>query len=293
MRAFAFPMIAAALLLAGCAGDITSSGGSGFIEADEVLVSAEIGGRVLHRNFSEGSNITAGDTLALIDPSRIQLDIASMNAARQSAVASLEAARLAVTRARETEKFATSESDRIARLLKSGSATQKQMDQLSYEATQATVARRSAETNVTMIQAQIEKVDADVNRLNRQLQDCYPVSPVSGTVTEALVETGETVAPGKGLAKIANLQVVWVKLYLPAEQFSGVKVGVRATVSTEVAEKTYDGEVTWTSSEAEFTPKNVQTEKSRANLVYAVKVQIATPDGFLKIGMPVYASLVQ
>jgi HlyD family secretion protein len=144
-----------------------------------------------------------------------------------------------------------------------------------------------------MISAQIEKVDADLNRLNRQLQDCYPISPVGGTVTETLVETGETVASGKGLAKIANLQMVWVKLYLPADLFSSVKVADKAAVSTEVSDKKYDGEVIWTSSEAEFTPKNVQTQKSRANLVYAVKVQIKNSDGFLKIGMPVFVTLVK
>jgi len=291
MKTLLFSFIALTMLLAGCGSNNKTTGGSGFIEADEVMVSAETSGRILQRNFSEGSQIKAGDTLALIDPSRIQLDIASMSAARQSAIASLETARLSVTKARETEKFAKSESDRIARLLKSGSATQKQMDQLSYESAQATVARQTAEANVTVIQAQLEKVDADLNRLNRQLQDCYPVAPISGTVTEALVEMGETVAPGKGLAKIAGLEMVWVKLYLPAEQFSAVKTGQKAIVSTEASDKTYDGEVIWTSAEAEFTPKNVQTQKSRANLVYAVKVRIPNTDGFLKIGMPVFVTL--
>lgn len=290
MKNLLIPFIMLALL-AGCNGNDKVAGGSGFIETDDVLVSAETAGRILQRHFSEGSMIKAGDTLALIDPSRIKLDIASMEAARQSAAASLETARLAVTRARETEKYAQSESDRIARLLKSGSATQKQMDQLSYEAAQATVARQTAEANVTVIQAQLEKVDADLNRLNRQLQDCYPVAPISGTVTEALVEMGETVAPGKGLAKIAGLDSVWVKVYLPVEQFSSVKVGEKAKVSTESGGKTYDGEVIWTSDEAEFTPKNVQTEKSRANMVYAVKVRIPNTDGFLKIGMPVFVTL--
>jgi HlyD family secretion protein len=256
-----------------------------------VLVSAETSGRILQRNFSEGSTVEVGDTLALIDPTRIQLDIASMTAARQSTVASLETSRLAVTKARETERFAKSEADRIARLLKSGSATQKQMDQLSYEAAQAVVARQSAEANVSVIQAQLEKVNADLNRLNRQLQDCYPLSPISGTVTEAVVEMGEIVSPGKGLAKIANLQNLWVKVYLPSQQFSTVKVGEKAKVSTESGDKSYEGEVIWTSDEAEFTPKNVQTEKSRANLVYAVKVRINNSDGLLKIGMPVFVTL--
>lgn len=287
-----FPtLLVLAALLIGCGDGDKIAGGSGFIESDEVMVSAETAGRILQRNFSEGSVVNVGDTLAIIDPTRIQLDIASMTAARQSTVASLATARLAVTKAQETEKFAKSESERVARLLKSGSATQKQMDQLNYESTQATVARQTAEANVAVIQAQLEKVDADLNRLKRQLQDCYPLSPIGGTVTEALVEMGEIVAAGKGLAKVANLQNLWVKVYLPSEQFASVKVGEKAKVSTEAGDKSYLGEVIWTSDEAEFTPKNVQTEKSRANLVYAVKVKIANSDGLLKIGMPVFVTL--
>lgn len=277
--------------LTGCGGNNALPGGSGFIEADDVLVSAETSGRVLQRNFDEGVTVRTGDTLALIDSSRVKLDIAAMEAARQSAVASLETARLAVTKTRESEKYAQSESERVARMLKSGSATQKQMDLLAYESAQATVARKAAEANVNVIQAQLEKVDADLNRLYRQLQDCYPVSPISGTVTEALIEMGETVAPGKGLAKIAALDSLWVKVYLPVEQFAKVKIGEKARVSTEAGGKTYDGWVIWTSDEAEFTPKNIQTEKSRANMVYAVKVRIPNTDGFLKIGMPVFVTL--
>ena len=154
MKILTMSLLALAMLLSGCGNDDKTAGGSGFIESDEVLVSAETTGRILRRNFSEGSVVKESDTLAFIDPTRIQLDMASMIAARQSTIASLETARLAVTKARETEKFAKSESDRIARLLKSGSATQKQMDQLSYEATQAAVARQTAEANVTVIQAQ-------------------------------------------------------------------------------------------------------------------------------------------
>lgn len=279
------------LIVAGCNGDGKNSGGSGFIEADEVLVSAETAGRILMRDFDEGSIIKNGDTLAVIDPSRLQLQIAAAVALRHSAVASLVSGRIAVTKSKETEKYALSERDRIARLLKTGSATQKQMDQLEYEASQATVGRQAAEANVAVLQTQIDKIDADLGQLNRQIKDCYPLSPVSGVVTEKYVEVGEVVAPGKGIAKIANLDTVWVKVYLPVGEYSAVKVGAFAKISTESGSSSYTGSIIWTSQEAEFTPKNVQTEKSRANLVYAVKVRIPNTDGLLKVGMPVFVTL--
>jgi HlyD family secretion protein len=279
------------IVLAGCNGNGKQAGGSGFIEATDVIVSAETGGRITARNFDDGTVIELGDTLAIIDPSRLELDLASANAARESSVANLQAARLAVTRAKETEAYATSERARVERLVKAGSATQRQLDQLEHERAQAVIARQSAEANVAVIEAQIAKQDADIDRLKRTLQDCHPISPASGVVTEKYVELGELVSPGKALVKISRLDTVTVKVYLPSGEFAGIKVGDRAKISTESGETSYDGDVIWTSQEAEFTPKNVQTEKSRANLVFAVKVRIANNDGKLKSGMPVFVTL--
>ncbi len=291
-------LISALMLLisagfSGCGNGKIEAGGSGFIEANDIIVSAEASGRVLRRLFDEGSIVNAGDTLSIIDPSRLQLELASAEAGRRAGLAGLEAARLQVSRAQEAQQFARTERDRVERLLSSGSSTQKQLDQLTYELTQAANARKSAEANVHVVETQIEKIDADINRIKRQLTDCFVLSPAGGTTVEAYIESGELVSVGKAIAKIANLDTVWVKVYLPSAEFSVVKVGDRAKVSTEGGGTTYDGEVIWTSSEAEFTPKNVQTDKSRANLVYAVKVRIANSDGRLKIGMPVYATLVK
>lgn len=292
MRAVLLLMIGAgAAFLAGCGNGVTEAGGSAFIEANDVLVSAEMAGRILEQRFEEGATIRQGDTLLVIDPSKIELEIASAEANRQTLLAGLETTKLAVTKARESESYAKSERDRIARLLTSGSATRKQMDQLEHEVTLAVNMRQTASANVEMTNAQILKLDADIARLRRQLQDVYLLAPASGVMTEDYVDQGELVTPGKAVAKIAQLDTLWAKVYLPSSQFASVKIGDAATISTESGETSYQGKVIWTSSEAEFTPKNIQTEKSRANLVYAVKVSIPNSDGRLKIGMPVFVTL--
>lgn len=294
MRAFLILTLAAVTATiagAGCGNNNTQAGGSAFIEANDVLVSSETGGKIVQQRFDEGTAVNLADTLAIIDPSKIELDIASAEANRYTLAANLEAARLQVSRARETESFAKSERDRVAKLLKSGSATQKQLDQLEHDANLATNARQTAAANVNVIDAQMAKQDADIARLRRQLQDAYVIAPSSGIVTEEYIDMGEVVAPGKAVAKISRLDTVWVKVYLPAGKFASVKVGDKATISTEAGASNYSGTVIWTSSEAEFTPKNVQTEKSRTNLVYAVKVSIPNSDGRLKIGMPVFVTV--
>lgn len=279
------------LMSAGCDRTNSRVGSSGFIEADESIVSAETSGRIERSNVSDGQTISRGDTLLVIDKSKLELQLNSLKAARQVTEAALATARLAVDRARKTEEFALSERDRVGRLIKSGSATQKQLDQLNYEAAQATLARQSAESNVVATRAQIEKTDSDIALLDRQLQDCSPLSPLTGVITETFVDPGEFVIPGKAMVKIARLDTVWVKMYLPADQFAAVKLGDAATIATESAGTEYTGQVIWTSSESEFVPKNVQTKQSRSDLVYAVKVRVPNTENALKIGQPVFVTL--
>jgi HlyD family secretion protein len=281
----------ALMALVGCNGNRDLAGGSGFIETDEVTVSAEAAGRITSLLIVEGSSVKMNDTIAVIDSSRLHIELSSTKASRATSVANLETAKLQAEKARSSEKFAISEKDRIARLLRTGSATQKQMDQAEYEATQATIVRQTAEANIKVIEAQILKIDSDIDRIKRSLLDCCLLSPSKGIVTEKFVDAGEVVTVGKAVARISNLDTVWVKVYLPAAEFAACKIGDKASVVSEGQTTKYSGSVIWTSAEAEFTPKNVQTEKSRSNLVYAVKVSIANSDGRLKIGMPVYVTL--
>ena len=287
----AWVLLSLTVTLLGCSNGNDVPGGSGLLEADEVIVSAEAAGRVESIRFGEGSQVEEGDTLLIIDPSRLELELESALAGQQVAQAGLQTANLQLEKARESERFVGAERGRIASLVKSGTANQKQLDQLEHEYAMAVLGQRTARANISAIKAELIKIEADINRIRRQLQDCYPVAPMKGTVTEKLVEKGELLAPGKPIAKISRLDTLWVKVYLPTTDFAEIKIGDKATVDTEAGGKQYGGEVVWTSEEAEFTPKNVQTRKSRTNLVYAARVRVANSDGHLKIGMPVFVTI--
>jgi len=283
--------IAQLLTFTGCGGENARIGGSGLLEADESIVSAETAGRVVSLRFDEGSQVKRGDTLLTIDPSRLELELASALAGKEVVQARLQTAKLQFEKSKESERFAQAERDRIANLVKSGTATQKQLDQLEHEYALAVLGRQGALANISASKAELEKIKADINRIRRQLKDCYPVSPMAGTITEKYVKAGELLQAGRPIAKISGLDTLWVKAYLPAADLVQIKVGDKATVDTESGGRNYTGKVVWTSEEAEFTPKNVQTKKSRANLVYAVKVRIPNTDGMLKIGMPVFVTI--
>lgn len=284
-------IIIISLFLFACGDGDKQNGGSGLLEADEAIVSAETSGRVTARAFDEGDEVRVGDTLLVIDPSRLELQLASAQAGKKVAQAQLESARVQLAKAEDAEKFAGNERDRVARLLQSGTATQKQMDQLEFELTQARLSRETAEAGVNTVEAELLRIQADINRITRELTDCYPLAPIDGIVTEKYVEIGELLNPGKAVVRISRLNALWVKVYLSAGDFAHVKIGDSAVIDTEAGGRQYTGKVVWTSEEAEFTPKNVQTEKSRANLVYAVKIRVENTDGSLKIGMPVYVTI--
>ena len=279
------------MLLLSCNGAETEIGGSGLIETTETVVSAETSGRVLEGFFDEGSRVASSDTLAIIDPSRLELELVSVAASKEVIEAGLATAALNIEQAEIRQAYATTELERVNRLLKSGTGTERQLDQAEFEQNQSVIATRTARARVQTLQAELSRSEANINCLRRQLQDCYPMSPADGIVTEKYIEPGELLSPGKPIAKIARLDTVWVKVYLAASAFANVKIGDQATLSTESGGREFSGRVIWTSREAEFTPKNVQTEESRADLVYAVKVSVPNPDGSLKIGMPVFVRL--
>jgi len=281
----------AAIILTDCADNGGRAGGSGLIETAESIVSAETAGRVLQHRFAEGSEVHSGDTLIVIDPSRTELELDAARAGINVLKAQLSAARTGVRQAATAEDFAHNELERAEQLLNSGTGTKRMHDQAKYAFDQAVIAAETARAQVATLEAQLQQTRANVARLERRLLDHYPVAPIDGLILEKFVEPGELLAPGKPIARISQLDTVWVKVYLTTERFAGVKLGDPATVTVESAEMTYPGVVVWTSSEAEFTPKNIQTEQARADLVYAVKVSIPNLDRTLKVGMPVFVTL--
>lgn len=289
---YLLPALTALVLLiaSGCGEEESLPSGSGMIEATEVTVSAQVAGPVERLFFDEGTVVATGDTLAIIDTTKLALELASARAGREVVLTRLDAARLRLQEAQETEAYLQKEVNRIEKLVGANTATQRQLDDIRHRYTQAQIGVSSARSAIESTQAELAKIDADMARLQNQLEDASPTAPVSGTVTEKYVNVGELLSPGRPIARIAQLDTMWVRIYLPAQDFAEVIIGDTATVDTE-AGTTYSGTVTWVANEAEFTPKNVQTKKARADLVYAIEVTVPNPEQKLKIGQPVFVTI--
>lgn len=281
-----------AFLLSSCSKDNDIPGGSGLIEATEVTLSAETSGQLKALYFEEGDSIAVGDTIGIVDTVTVRLRLQEAEAVRKTVATRLRTASLAIEQADQNLELARKEFERVSALIKSGSANQQQYDKAENAFNLAQLARQQAAAAYDATAAELTRAEASIDLLKKQLSDCFPVSPQSGIVVNKYVEAGELVAPGKQLLRIAKLDTVWVKIYLPPSELTRFTLGSSAFVDPEDGRsEPLQGYLSWISSEAEFTPKNVQTREARADLVYAVKIMIPNPNGALKIGMPVAAEI--
>lgn len=293
------------LTLASCnrKGDIPEA--SGTFEADEVVVSAEVSGKLIRFSVEEGQTIAKDSVIGQIDPLPLSLQKeqveASMEALQQKTLdAGPQLKLLRDQLAVQETQLATlqREQRRVENLLKADAATGKQLDdiksQIDVLEKQMVVTRQQIRVQETQIATQNRSVLSEKQPLAKraaQLQDqlnrAAITNPVAGTVITRYAQEGEVTGAGKALYKIADLSVLTLKAYITAPQLSKLKLGQSLTVQVDEGAKkykTYTGTLSWIADHAEFTPKTIQTKEERANLVYAIKVKVKN-DGFLKIGM--------
>ena len=166
-----------------------------------------------------------------------------------------------------------------------------------YQAAQAAVEMAQAglealeagptEEEVAVAQAEVTRAEAALGVLEVQLEKLTLRSPTAGLVTGRMVQVGEMAVPGTSLITVADLDEVTLTVYIPEDEIGRVKVGQAVEVGVDsFPGKVFEGQVSYIASQAEFTPKNVQTEKERVNMVFAVKVKVPNPEHELKPGMP-------
>jgi HlyD family secretion protein len=138
--------------------------------------------------------------------------------------------------------------------------------------------------------ARVQAAEARIAQLEQQLQDAVIQSPTGGIVTEKLAEQGELTARGTGLVVVTDLASAWLNVYVSEPDLGRIRLGQAAEVTTDDGQ-TRKGQVSFVASQAEFTPKNVQTRDERVKLVYRIKVALQNEDGLFKPGMPAEARL--
>lgn len=263
---------------------------TGIFEATTVTVSAETSGKILSLDIAEGDSVNSGQTIAVVDTAILALQLRQLESQRQSAESTSPdiAAQAAALRSQIAHQ--QSECERFGRLLADGATTQKQYDdtqaQLNILRGQLTALLSTLGKNRSAISDNAVAIQYQSEQIEEQIARSTVISPLTGTVLVKYAEPGEFATPGRPLCKLADLNHMYLRAYFTVSQLAGIKIGQPVTVIADFGgdeQYEYPGTITWIAQESEFTPKSIQTNDSRANLVYAVKVAVSN-DGRLKLG---------
>ncbi len=159
------------------------------------------------------------------------------------------------------------------------------------EANRIELRRKQQELNAR--RAEIERSRAQAGMTQTQIADATIVAPIDGVVLVKSAEAGEVIAAGTTIVSLGDIAHPWLRAYINETDLGRVKLGQKAELSTDsFPGKKYDGRISFISSEAEFTPKQIQTKEERVKLVYRIKVDVANPHQELKNNMPVDAEIL-
>lgn len=292
---------------------------TGTFEADEVIVSAEATGKILQFNVEEGATLVKDSVVGKIDPTAIELQkeqaSSSVEALQQKTndagpqvnilEAQLRLQNKQIDVFNEQMKTLLVEQKRIQKLVAADAVPSKQLDDINGQVNILQEQIAAAKTQLNVLQSQISSqrqqvaiqnrgilsekapMEKKVAQLQDQLNKTTITNPVSGTVLTKYADAGEFTSTGKALYKIADLSTMKLRAYITGDQLAQLKLNQAVKVKVDDGNGKFrelQGTITWISDKAEFTPKTIQTKDERANLVYAMKVNVKN-DGYLKIGM--------
>ena len=273
--------------LVACNKNNDKADGYGNFEATEVTISAEASGKIEYLNLEEGAIVAPNTQVGLIDTIQLYLSKQQLIASKNT-IASKSGNVLSQTAVlNEQLKTTLIEQKRIQNMFAENAATKRQVDEINGKVNVLNEQIKSIKTQEAPISNEQKSLDVQIEKINDQIQKCKITSPFQGTVLAKYSEENEITNFGKPLYKLADLTTMTLRVYISEKQLNQIKVGQKVTVKIDTQEdmKSYPGTISWISSSAEFTPKIIQTKEERANLVYAVKVNVKN-DGSLKIGMP-------
>jgi HlyD family secretion protein len=318
MRSRSLVLVLFALSGLACAGrsEKNTITASGTIEAIEVNVASKVAGQILTLAVEEGARVRPGDVLATIDHATADIQLRQAEAGIDLARAQLELLRNGARREdiqqaeaalKQTEaglQLAADDARRMRELFRTASVTAKQRDDAEARLTIAEAQRASAAQALSKVrqlarpeeiqaaEARLAQAEASRDLLAKSIADCAVIAPAGGIVTHKAVEAGELVSPGATVVTLAELDSVYVMIYLAEREIGRVRLGDTADVEIDAFPgRPFPGRVTYISPEAEFTPKNVQTKEDRVKLVFGVKVEIENKVGLLKPGLPADATI--
>ena len=289
---------------------------SGTIESVNVTISSKSSGQIKKILFNEGDHVKKNDLLVEIDHDLLDIQLRQAEASLDLANAQLKL-QISGSRKediRQTEDLlkqakinldqAKTDKDRMTELYNTNAVTKKQLEdaETRYDLTQSqyNASRENLQKirnivrpeEIDQSRANVKRNIASIDLLKQNIEDCKIIAPVDGIISKKYLEECENVAPNNSILKLSNLETVNLLIYVNEVELGKVKLGQQADISIDTyKDKVFKGKIIFISPEAEFTPKNIQTQDERTKLVFGVKIEIPNPQFELKPGMPADAKL--
>jgi len=250
---------------------------NGRIEATEVDVATKVSGRIVEVLVAEGDLVRQGQTVARMDIAETEAALRALEAQAQQASQARDQASHVIEQRRGDLELAAKDLKRSKSLFDEGYATGQKLDQMNSAriTTQATLS--AALSSLAASESAIQAADAEVDRLRHQVADGTLIAPRSGRVLYRLAEPGEVLAAGGKVLTLLDLSDVYMTVFLPAAIAGRIAIGADARMVLEpIPDRAVPGKVSFVSSRAQFTPKQVETESERDRMMFRVKVRIST-----------------
>ena len=276
-----------AAIAAGCGDDEPDAFGN--FEATEVVVSPQASGQLLWFTPTEGVPLPAGAIVGVVDTTQLALERQQVIAQREATGARMAEVNRQIGVLAVQRQISQRTYERTRRLFAEQAATAQQLDQAERDYRVLGAQIEAARAQQQSVAKEVAASDARVDQIRDRIVKSRITNPQKGTVLTTYARTGEIVQMGQPLYKIAQLDTLVLRAYVTEGQLTSVRLGARVQVRVDRGKgqlMTMPGVVSWVSSKAEFTPTPVQTRDERADLVYAIKVNVPNPNGALKIGMP-------
>ena len=285
---------------------------SGNVDVHQVELAFRVSGRISAVKVQEGDKVSAGQVLAELDPVPFRTDVASAKADVAQAQAQLDKTRrgfrveeVAQARAAVAQRAADLENARVTlqrqeQLVASGLVTHQQIDdaQARVHMSEAALAAAQGQLTLELHGSRVEDIEAQeamlgsaqarLQKAQTALSDATLVAPSNGIISVRARELGAIVQAGQTVYTLTLNDPVWIRAYVAQPRLGRIKPGMAVKVTIDsMPGRQYDGTVGFISPEAEFTPKTVQTEQVRDDLVYRIRVIANDPDNVFRQGMPV------
>lgn len=260
----------------------------GNFETEDYIIASESQGKCHFLGIQEGDKVKFGEIIARIDTSNLSLQIKQLMAQKEAIKAKFPAITAQVEIQETKLESLRKDEKRIRNMLEQKAATQKQLDDIltQIQLTEKSIAQ--IKTQNASLFAELNVIDSNVDIIRDQISRATITAPANATVLDLYVHEHELLAPGKPIAKLADMENMTLKAWISGNQLAEIEVGEIVDVRIDKGDGcfyTYEGKVSQIANKAEFTPTVIQTKEERIDLVYAMEIKVRN-DGRIKIGMP-------